>query len=141
MLRVFPLILITVILYNLLVFGGSAIGNHDLQPFLARGVEILLVSGDKWRFDFGDLLILVTFVLLFAEIIKATRTSSREIINHGLSMLTFVIALLEFITLKGFATSTFFFITIMSLFDVVAGYTISIVTAEHNLSLGRGGGD
>ena len=29
----------------------------------------------------------------------------------------------------------------MTFFDVVAGYTISIVAAEHDLGLGRAGGD
>ena len=75
------------------------------------------------------------------EIVKATRTTSKEIINHGLSMLVFVVALIEFITLKGFATSTFFFLTLFTLFDVVAGYTISIVAAEHDLGLGKAGTD
>jgi hypothetical protein len=56
-------------------------------------------------------------------------------------MLTFVIALIEFITLKGFATSTFFFIMLMTLFDTIAGYTISIVAAEHDLGLGKAGTD
>jgi len=142
MLRLFPLILIVVIVYNFLAFGGWAVGDHNLQPFLQNhGVTIPLVSGDKWMFSLADLFLLITLVLLFVEIIKATRTTSREIINHALSMLTFVVALIEFIALKGFATSTFFFMMIMSLFDVVAGYTISIVAAEHDLGLGRAGTD
>jgi hypothetical protein len=74
-------------------------------------------------------------------VVKATRSTSKEIINHGLSMLLFVIALIEFIVLKGFATSTFFFLTLFTLFDVVAGYTISIVAAEHDLGLRRTGPD
>jgi hypothetical protein len=141
MLRLFPLILIIVILYNFLVFGGWAVGNHDLQPFLSHFVPIKFISGDTWKFTISDLIVLATFILLFVEIIKATRTTSREIINHGLSMVTFVLALLEFITIKGFATSTFFFVVIMALFDVVAGYTISIVAAEHDLGMGRAGTD
>jgi len=52
-----------------------------------------------------------------------------------------VVALIEFITLKGFATSTFFFLMLYTLFDVVAGYTISIVAAEHDLGLGKAGTD
>jgi len=85
--------------------------------------------------------VLVTLALLFIEVVKATRTTSREIINHGLSMLTFVVALIEFITLRGFGTTPFFFIMVMCLFDVIAGYTISIVAAEHDLGLGRAGTD
>ena len=56
-------------------------------------------------------------------------------------MLTFVVALIEFITLRGFGTTPFFFIMVMCLFDVIAGYTISIVAAEHDLGLGRAGTD
>ena len=78
---------------------------------------------------------LIALALLFVEIIKAAGTTHREIINHRLSMLTFVVALVEFIMLKGFGTSTFFLITIMCLFDVVAGYTISLVAAKRDLSM------
>ena len=46
-----------------------------------------------------------------------------------------MVALVEFIMLKGFGTSTFFLITIMCLFDVVAGYTISLVAAKRDLSM------
>jgi len=142
MFRLFPLLLIIIVVYNFLAFGGWAVGDHNLQPFLqTHGVTIPLVSGDKWMFSLADLFLLTALVLLFVEIIKATRTTSREIINHALSMLAFVVALIEFIALKGFATSTFFFLMMMTLFDVVAGYTISIVAAEHDLGLGRAGTD
>ena len=111
MFRLFPLLLIIIVVYNFLAFGGWAVGNHNLEPFLqSHGVTIPVVSGDKWSFSLADLFMLVALVLLFVEVVKATRTTSREIINHALSMLTFVVALIEFIALKGFATSTFFFL-------------------------------
>ena len=89
MLRQFPLILLVVILYNFLALGGWAVGDHNLQPFLSHSVTIPVVSGDKWTFTIADVLQLVTLILLFVEIIKATRTTAREIVNHALSMLTF----------------------------------------------------
>ena len=143
MLRLFPLLLLPVILYNLIALGGGAILHHDIQDMLSyeHALTITMFSGDKWKFSFGDFLVLLTIALLFVEVVKATRTTSREIINHGLSMMTFVIALIEFIVVKGFASTPFFFIMIMTLFDVVAGYTISIVAAEHDLGLGRAGTD
>ncbi|MGN6149927.1 MAG: hypothetical protein ACTHPD_15425 [Rhizomicrobium sp.] len=143
MLRLFPLLLIPLIIYNLFALGGGVIGHYDIQDLLSlnHSVTIRMFSGDAWKFSFGDLLILISLMLLFVEVIKATRTTAREIINHGLSMLIFVIALVEFITFKGFATSPFFFIVGMTLFAVVAGYTISIVAAEHDLGLGRAGTD
>lgn len=143
MFRLFPLLIIPVVIYNLYALGGGLIGHHDIQEMLSiqHSVTITMFSGDQWKFSFGDLLIFGSLLLLFVEVVKATRTTSNEIINHGLSMLTFVVALIEFITLKGFATSPFFFIMVMTLFDVVAGYTISIVAAEHDLGLGRAGTD
>ncbi|MEI9994566.1 MAG: hypothetical protein WDM91_08225 [Rhizomicrobium sp.] len=143
MFRLFPLLLVPVVIYNLIVFFGGVLFHMNIQDALssAHALPIRMFSGEAWNFSFGDLLILLTLALLFVEVVKATRTTSREIINHGLSMLTFVIALIEFITLKGFASSPFFFIMIMTLFDVIAGYTISIVAAEHDLGLGRAGTD
>ena len=139
MLRAFPLMLLAVILYNLIALGGGAIMHMNIQDALSynHALNIKLFSTDVWKFSFGDLMVLLALGLLFVEIVKATRTSSRQILNHGLSMLTFVAALIEFITLKGFGSTPFFFIMMMCLFDVVAGYTISIVAAEHDLGLGR----
>ena len=143
MLRLFPLLLIPVVIYNLIALGGGTLLHHDIQDMLSydHALTITMFSGDKWKFSFGDFLVLVSLALLFVEVVKATRTTSNEIINHGLSMLTFVVALIEFITLKGFASTPFFFIMVMCLFDVIAGYTISIVAAEHDLGLGRAGTD
>lgn len=143
MFRLFPLLLLPVVIYNLIALGGGTILHHDIQDMLSynHALSIKMFSGDIWKFSFGDFLILLTLALLFVEVVKATRTTAREIINHGLSMLTFVVALIEFITLKGFASTPFFFILFMCLFDVVAGYTISIVAAEHDLGLGRAGTD
>jgi len=143
MLRLFPLLLIPVVVYNLIALGDGAILHNDIQDLLSynHAVAITLFSGDQWKFSFGDFLVLLSLALLFIEVIKATRTTSREIINHGLSMLIFVVALIEFIVVKGFASTPFFFILVMTLFDVVAGYTISIVAAEHDLGLGKAGTD
>jgi hypothetical protein len=134
MLRAFPMILIAVLLYNGTVFGSGAAG-HDVNALLAQSFIIPMFSGDAWKVALGDLFVALSLVLLFIETIKATRTTHREIVNHALSMLTFVVAMAEFITLKGFGTSPFFFIVAMCLFDVVAGYTISIITAKRDLSV------
>lgn len=141
MLRIFPLMIIPVILYMLFAFGGGITNHDDIAKLMSNGITLRMFSGDAWRFSLGDLLVLVSLIMLFVEIVKATRTTAREIINHAFSMLTFVLAIICFIALKGFSTSTFFLIMAMCLFDVVAGYTISIVAAEHDLGLGRAGTD
>ncbi len=134
MVAAFPLILIAVALYNLAALGGWA-GQTDMQQLLNQGFTVKLFSGDIWHISLGDMFLLLTLALLFVEVVRATATTRREIVNHALSMLTFVAALVEFITLRGFGTTVFFLITIMALFDVVAGYTISVVTAKRDLTV------
>ena len=141
MLRLFPLLAIPVIIYNFVALGGNVAGHHNIQGLVTSTFSIRMFSGDDWKISFSDFLLFFGLAVLFIEVIKATRTTSREIINHGLSMLVFVVTLIEFIVLKGFATSTFFFLTMFTLFDVIAGYTISIVAAEHDLGLGKAGTD
>lgn len=138
--RLFPLLLIAVVIYNVLAFG-TGLTHHDVYGTLNSAVTIHMFSGDDWRYSVGDALVTLSLILLFIEIVKATRTNARQIANHGLSMLVFIIALVEFIVLHGFATSTFFLILVMCLVDVVGGYTISIVAAEHDLGVGRAGTD
>ncbi|HWE05172.1 MAG TPA: hypothetical protein VG274_00595 [Rhizomicrobium sp.] len=142
MFRVFPVLLIVVVIYNLVAVAHGLAGNEAMQTFLAREHQTFrMFSGDSWDFSLGDLLLTLGFICLFIEIVKATRTTRRALVNHGLSMLVFVITLVEFIVVKGFSTSVFFFILIMTAFDVVAGYTISVVSAEHDLGVGRAGTD
>ena len=141
-LRIFPVLLIVIILYNVLAVANGFAGNEAMQSFLAREhVTFHMFSGDFWDFSLGDLVLSVGFICLFIEVLKATRTTRRELIHHGLAVLVFVIALVEFIVVRGFSTSVFFFLLVMTAFDVVAGYTISIVAAEHDLGVGRAGTD
>jgi hypothetical protein len=141
MLRSFPLIILSIIIYNVLVFGAPMFMGADyagVDELLARHVSFTMFSGDEWNFSLGDFLVVLTLMLLFVEVVKATRTSAVEVVNHGLSTLVFIIALVEFITLPSFATSTFFLITAMAVFDIVAGFTISIVAAKRDLGVAGG---
>lgn len=141
MLNALPLIGIMVIVYNVMAFGGGVfgIGEEGIAAFLTNPdwLKINLVSG-AWSLTPGDLIVTLTLFALFFEIIKATQTNHISIINHGLSMLVFVVALVEFIVLPGFATSTFFLITMMALVDVMAGFTVSIVTARRDIGADGG---
>jgi hypothetical protein len=142
MFRVFPVLLIVVVIYNLVAVAHGLAGNEAMQTFLSREHQTFrMFSGDSWDFSLGDLIVTLGFVCLFIETVKATRTTRRALINHGLAVLVFVAAIVEFIVVKGFSTSVFFFILVMSAFDVVAGYTISVVAAEHDLGVGRAGTD
>ena len=75
-------------------------------------------------------------VCLFAELVKATYTSSISLVDHGLSMLVFIVCIVEFLIVNAAATSAFFFMLVGSLIDVVAGFTIGIRVARRDLSIG-----
>ncbi|MEQ9519764.1 MAG: hypothetical protein RLN89_10025 [Parvibaculum sp.] len=124
-----PLMAIIVIVYNILVFTGTPL---DMSLLDAK-----LVSGAVWSVTITDVLLTSGLVLLFLEMITATRTGSSTVINHGLSLVVFVAALIEFIVLPQFGTSTFFLITMFTLLDVVAGFTVTIATARRDFSVGE----
>jgi hypothetical protein len=133
MMKWFPLLLIAVVLYNLLAFTAPWLTGTSMDAVLSRSLDMRMFSGDVWHFTTGDLIVLVTLVLLFVEVLKSTGTGAVNVLNHGLSMGTFVLALIEFMVVPGFSTSTFFLIMAMTLFDVVAGFTVSIVAAKRDL--------
>lgn len=138
-LRALPLIVIAFILYNAIVLLGGA------EPVATLGKEIFsipMISGRTagspvyWRFTWGDLILLLTMLLLFIELLKSTYTSTASLLDHGLSMLVFVVCLIEFIVVPQAATSVFFLIIVATLIDVVAGYTIGIRVARRDLNIG-----
>jgi hypothetical protein len=133
-LKAIPLIALAFILYNVvLLLGGDAPPDQILQN---RIFTMPMLHDAVWVFTWGDFLILVTLALLFAELLKATYTSTASLIDHGFSMLIFVACLIEFLLVRQAASSVFFFITFATLIDVVAGYTIGIRTARRDLQIG-----
>ena len=132
------MLLVVIIIYNVIALGNSVASSAGMEQTLSANVAFTMFSGEVWHFTLGDLLIVLGLGTLFVEIAKSTRTTQTEVINHALSMLVFTGALIEFIVLKGFATSTFFLLVIMCLFDVIAGFTISIVAAKRDLGMTNG---
>jgi len=91
-----------------------------------------MLSGGIWKLTVGDLVILITLTLLFIELIKATRTGGSSIVDHALSMLLFMICIVEFLAVRQASTSVFFFILFVTLIDVVAGFSITIRGARRD---------
>ncbi len=133
-LRVIPLLVIPFILYNVIAMLGG--GKEADAIFREPLFSFTMISGGRWSFSWGDLLILITMLLLFVELIKATFTSTSSMIDHGLSMLVFIACLIEFIVARQAATSVFFFIMTAILIDVVAGFSIGMRTARRDLNIG-----
>ncbi len=133
--RAIPLLVLAVIIYNVIVlFGGDASPTDVLKE---KVFGIMLPNGKyPWEFSKGDLIILLTLLLMFFELLKATYTSTTQLVDHGLSMMVFIVCLIEFLMVGVAQTSTFFFVTVAALIDVIAGYTISVRVARRDFSIG-----
>ena len=136
---IFPLLAIPLLIYNFIVLTGIAGGPDQVPAWLAGAVfTIHSFSGDAWALSTGDILIVFSIAVLFIEIVKSTRTDSLSLINHGIAALVFVVFLIQFLTMRGFTTSVFFILMMMQLVDVVAGYTVTAVSARRDIGSGSG---
>ena len=142
MLIALPLLVIPVILYNIVVLSGSVGGagavaaDGSLRDIL---FTIPMASGAGWNVGVGDLILFLSLILLFFELLKSTSSQKVAIINHALSMILFVACLVAFLLMKGFATSTFFLILTMVMLDVLAGFIVTIISARKDLDFAGGG--
>jgi hypothetical protein len=134
MLLAIPLLILPFALYNLAMTGLFGTGGNAVLDSEVLSVNML--SGATWTLAFGDLIILIALALLFVEILKATRPGSRALLDHMLSMVLFVVALVEFLLVQGAATQIFFILMTIVFIDVVAGFAVSIRTASRDLSIG-----
>ena len=125
----FPLLIIPFAIYNMVAF---------LLPGIGWAQEITrfhMVSGAEWTFTPGELLIGLSIVLLFFEMLKATRLSTRTIVDHVLSTLLFVGMIVEFLLVPQAASGTFFLLLVISFVDVAGGFTITIRTAQRDITV------
>ncbi|WP_316863090.1 hypothetical protein [uncultured Cohaesibacter sp.] len=131
-----PLLIAPLIVYNIFAFGWF--GNEITQAGFEPIINIPMVSGQTCMLTLGDLMIIAALILLFVEIIKATRTSVGSIVDHILSTILFIIYLIEFLLVGRAATSVFFILMFISLIDVIAGYSVTIRGARRDVSFGHG---
>jgi len=132
MITTIPLMIVALIAYNGLLFG---IGPANLD-WSAAVFSVSMISGAVWTMTLGDVMIALALFLLFFEILKATRFSTLSIVDHLLSTLVLIAFIVEFLLVSGAATSVFFLLMMITLVDVLAGFSVSIRTASRDVSLG-----
>ena len=141
MLLAIPLLFIPVVIYAIII-GFGVLGSGGVAAAeMALGdplFSIPMVSGTAWNVGTGDLILFLSLILLFFELLKSTSSQKVAIVNHALSMILFVICLVEFLLVRGFATSTFFLIVTMVMLDVLAGFIVTIISARKDLDFGAG---
>lgn len=133
-----PLLALPVLVYNLIVLimpGGFKAADATLR--LAEPLfTIRMTSGAGWAVSLSDLLLAGALVVLFVELLKSASSKRLAIVNHSLSMVLFIVCLVEFLLLPAFATSTFFLLALMVLLDVLAGFIVTIAAARRDVDFG-----
>ena len=125
-----PTLIYPLIIYNL--FGLFA--PNMLEQIMFR---FFLVSGSEFIFTVGHLFLILGVVFLTVEVIKSTRTSVESVLDHSFSLIVFVLYLLEFILVRYAGNAVFLILTLMSLADVITGFTVTIFAARRDVAVDR----
>ena len=141
-LTVFPLLVLPVFIYIVMAMTAKT-GSDPTLPSIQGSLDFTLfslpmLSGVKWQLRASDLLLLFALLMLSLEIVKSTSTKSGAIMNHASSMGLLIFCLIGFLIFPNFATSVFFFLTMMCLLDVLAGVMVTIVSARRDFGVGDG---
>ena len=114
----FPLLLIPLAIYNIIVFLMPGVSFTD--PL----VKLPLVSGAELPVTLSDVLLTLGILLLLAEVIKGARPGAKYLTDHLLSLIVFGAAAAEFVLWPKFGTSTYFLLTALALVDFVSGLAL-----------------
>jgi hypothetical protein len=136
MFQVVPLMALPVIAYvvTVLIFGGAD-AAATAEMLRTEVFTVGMPSGD-WTMSLSDVFVVVGLFFLFIELVKSAGSGTATILNHGLSMLVFVVCMAAFLLAGRFGNSTFFLLTLMALMDTVAGFVVTIVAARRDLAVG-----
>jgi len=127
----FPLLLIPFVIYNIVAF----IFNLPDEFWTSQAASIRMMSEQDWKLTWEDILLAFSILLLWVEIIKATRIGMRSIMDHILALLLFVGMLVEFLLVRKAGTSTFFLLVIIALVDVLAGFIVSVRSSQRRVEV------
>ncbi len=125
----FPLLLVPFAIYNIIAFLMPGVSWTDPVT------SVHMMSGADWTMSAGDMLIVLSTVLLFGELMKSTRIGVRSVVDHGLSLILFLAMLVEFILVKQAGSSTFFLLLVISFVDVLGGFAVTLRSAQRDLSV------
>ena len=116
----FPLLLIPLAIYNIIVFLMP--GVSLAEPL----VKLTLMSGAEWPLTLSDMLLALGIVLLLLEVIKGARPGAKYLTDHLLSLIVFGAAAAEFLLWPRFGSSTYFLLALLALVDFLSGIALRV---------------
>src|SRR5882724_5875124 len=133
----FPLLLIPLAIYNIIVFLMPGVSFTD--PVL----KLTLMSGAEWPLTLSDMLLALAILMLLFEVIKGARPGAKYLTDHLLSLIVFGGAAAEFLLWPRFGSSTYFLLTMLALVDFLSGIALrarrgTLATSRPAVVAGRG---
>jgi hypothetical protein len=114
----FPLLLIPVAIYNIIVFLMPGVSFADPVA------KLPLMSGAEWPLTLSDILLALAILLLLVEVIKGARPGAKYLTDHLLSLIVFCGAAAEFLLLPRFGSSTYFLLALLAMVDFLSGIAL-----------------
>ena len=114
----FPLLLIPVAIYNIIVFLMPGVS------FDGPVAKLTLMSGAEWPLTLSDILLALGILMLMFEVIKGARPGAKFLMDHLLALIVFGAAAAEFVLWPKFGTSTYFLLTLLALADFLSGIAL-----------------
>lgn len=132
----YPLTALPALALPVLLYALSAlfISDGPIAVTLAAPALSLPMPTVRWQISFADLFAFGGLICLFADLLKSTSTGRAAVVNHMFSMGLLVVCIVLFLLAPPFVTSTFFLLLAMTALDVVAGFTISTISARRDVS-------
>lgn len=116
----FPLLLIPVAICNIIAFLMPDLSLAGPVPLFS----ITLKSQDVWTVTLNDVLVALSILLLWLEVIRAARPAPKYFVDHFLSLVVACAAAAEFVMWPKFGNATFFLITLTAIVDFLAGISL-----------------
>lgn len=130
--RSLPLLLIPTIIYALLALPMGADGARGVLNSVVFAIR--MPSGDIWSPEWGHLLLALSALMLFFEIVRSSRPVNSSIVENTLSFLLFTLQLICFLLVAGFGANAFAMIMGMTLLDFTAGAMVMVNAARRDVS-------
>jgi uncharacterized membrane protein len=111
----FPLLIIPLAIYNMIVFATPGVQWTD------KVGTVEMLSGAPTPVTISDLLIMLSLFLLLVEILKAGRPEGRSGVDQFLAFVVFAGALAELLLVGQAANATFAIVTAICLVDFLGG--------------------
>ena len=129
----FPLLLIPLAIYNIIVFLMPSVSLTDTLVTVP-----VMTSGAEWPVTMGAILLALGILMLLLEVIKGARPGAKFLTDHLLSLIVFGAALAEFLLWPRFANSTYFLLTLLALVDFLTSVALRVRRTPAVAGVSRG---